>query len=195
MLLRRILHGRYEMGCANPNRASRAPRMGEAAERGVQDAVRASPRPLFSSRLTQYRHVRAHTNVPVPQVYAYGRASLRHDDPKEQSCYMMMELAAGQPLDAEFFKSPPERRQHFFTDLINILAELRGLEFHAAGSLMPSRPGDMSSDPVVVNAISMPINELYIQGDIPPLRRQWHRLPRLRPSSSPKSTVYSGIRI
>lgn len=122
------------------------------------------PSPLCSSRLTQYRYVRAHTNVPVPQVYAYGRASLRHDDSNEQSCYMMMEHAAGQPLDAEFFKSPPERRQHFFADLINILAELRGLEFHAAGSLMPSTPGDMSSDPVVVNTISMPINELYIQG-------------------------------
>lgn len=75
-----------------------------------------------------------------------------------------MEHAAGQPFDNELFKNPPERRQRFYTDLINIHAQLRGLQFHAAGSLMPSRPGDMSSDPVVVNAILMPINEIYTQG-------------------------------
>jgi hypothetical protein len=91
----------------------------------------------------------------------------------DETCYIIMERVHGRPLGDEQFKnSSAEARRQFFVDLINMMTQLRGLEFDAAGSLMPIRRGTFpiihslwsSTKPTVVSAISMPINELHTQG-------------------------------
>lgn len=61
-----------------------------------------------------------------------------------------------------------EHRRQFYSELIDIFAQLRGLEFSAAGSLMPAQPEGSDSMPVIAAAFSIPINELKIQGCSPP---------------------------
>lgn len=114
-----------------------------------------------------------------------------------------MERVHGQPLDImKLSKSPPETQRRFFASLI---AVLRRLDFDAAGSLMPSgrlegvslpgwlrtlfSPRVSRTKPVVVDAISIPVNELYIQGGraVPP------RLPS--PPTSTTQFIDAGFRL
>ena len=87
---------------------------------------------------------------------------------------MILERAKGQPLtDSKLLGSSTDRRQQLFADLIAILAQLRGLDFKAAGSLTPGRVGFFpmpswlraftSPEPIIDSAISMSTNEL-VQG-------------------------------
>lgn len=118
----------------------------------------------LQSEVHTMQYIRAHTILPIPRVYAYGRAPLRHGQATEQTCYTMMEHMDGEPLDTKFLESPIEHQRRFYADFIDVLAQLRGLEFHAAGSLMPRQPGDLSSEPAIISAISIPVNELYTEG-------------------------------
>jgi hypothetical protein len=88
---------------------------------------------------------------------------------------MILERAKGRPLtDSDILVSSPDRRQQLFADLIAILAQLRGLDFEAAGSLVPGRVGSfpmpgwlrafISPKPIIDSAISMSINELRQAG-------------------------------
>lgn len=75
---------------------------------------------------------------------------------------MVMDCVEGHPLDKTTFLGCSEDRRHqFYTELIDMLAQLRQLDFSAAGSLMPASC-DMT--PTVVGAFSIPINELQVQG-------------------------------
>lgn len=59
-------------------------------------------------------------------------------------------------------KATQERRNHFYSELIDILAQLRKLEFPMAGSLMPDPNGGL--EPVIGQLLSITINELQIEG-------------------------------
>ena len=69
----------------------------------------------------------------------------------------------GRPLDVELFAEDTRtRRDHFYSQLIDILAELRQLEFQSAGALMPDPIGH--DDPIVGPLLSIHINHLQKQG-------------------------------
>lgn len=55
-----------------------------------------------------------------------------------------------------------ERRDHFYAQFTNILAQMSQLELSSAGSLMPDPNG--GPDSVIGPLLSMHVNELQIQG-------------------------------
>lgn len=87
---------------------------------------------------------------------------------------MIQERVNGQQLTGlKLSESSADLRRQFYVDLISILAQLRGLNFNAAGSLMPGQRKAFpmprwleafSPEPVIVSAISMPINDMHVLG-------------------------------
>ncbi|KID81589.1 phosphotransferase enzyme family protein [Metarhizium guizhouense ARSEF 977] len=76
--------------------------------------------------------------------------------------FLIMDYVPGQSLDLHsLVNETEERRTQFFSELIDIFVQLRKLEFHAVGSLIPDPTGQ--SEYVVGNFLSMPMNELQIQ--------------------------------
>lgn len=57
-------------------------------------------------------------------------------------------------------EAPQDRRKHFYSELIDVLAQLYSVEFATAGSLMPAPAG--KSEPVVGDILSLPANELLM---------------------------------
>lgn len=86
---------------------------------------------------------------------------------------MIMEHIDGTSLtEAKLSESSEHCRRQFYTELIGILGQLRGLDFDAAGSLMPGWFEGLSN-PVVLDPISIPISDLRLHGHIlssPPAR-------------------------
>lgn len=107
------------------------------------------------------RYIQEHTNIPIPRVHAYGHARLLRDDPTKQA-FMILDYITGRPLtEREFLHSSEEHRRRLYSEIIDVFAQLRGLNFSAAGSLMPRL---LSTKPTVVGDISIPANELEVQG-------------------------------
>jgi hypothetical protein len=81
--------------------------------------------------------VREHTNIPIPRVYAYGHGQLRRDTSVHQ-VFMILDYIDGQPLTKKLLRnSSEESRRQFFGQVVDMFAQLRGLEFPRGGSLMP----------------------------------------------------------
>lgn len=139
------------------------------------------------------RYVRDHTNIPIPQVYAYGRSPLQQNTSARQA-FIVLDFIDGQPLTKKMLRESPEDcRRLFFGDMVDVFAQLRRLEFSRGGSLMPNttvgilarvlKPilhqqesftpqSTMDHDlgPKIVGAISMRKNELQVDGYTAPRR-------------------------
>lgn len=77
--------------------------------------------------------------------------------------FLILDYIHGRSLDImTLIKATQERRNHFYSELIDILAQLRKLEFPMAGSLMPDPNGGL--EPVIGQLLSITINELQIEG-------------------------------
>lgn len=77
--------------------------------------------------------------------------------------YLILEYIPGQSLDVQSLAEYTlERRNHFYSQLINSLAQMRQLKFPCAGSLRPNPSG--GSNPVVGPMLSIHINEMEAQG-------------------------------
>ncbi|ROT40647.1 hypothetical protein SODALDRAFT_338349 [Sodiomyces alkalinus F11] len=107
------------------------------------------------------RYIQNKTKIPLPRIHAYGRGeSLIRDSPTTQA-YLILDFVDGRSIDLQALsEDTPQRRKHFFSQFIEIMAQLRQLEFNATGSLMPDHGG--RPEPVVGGALSIPINELQI---------------------------------
>ncbi|KAI8722685.1 APH domain-containing protein [Fusarium sp. LHS14.1] len=94
------------------------------------------------------------TKIPVPHVHGYGRdAELTKASTRTQA-FLIVDVIRGEPLDKKLLiEAEEEHRRSFFSQLIDILAELRQLEFPLIGSLMPNPDG--STQPVLGPVISM----------------------------------------
>lgn len=122
------------------------------------------------------RYVKAKTRIPVPQVYAYGRAQLLANQSSSHA-FMMMDCVPGSSFTQErYWEGCADERWRFFSDLVDILAQLYSLELPAAGSLMPSPDGD-SEPPAIVGALSVSRNTLLRNGS------------RVQSSTAAKSTA------
>jgi len=74
-----------------------------------------------------------------------------------------MDYVPGQPLDVQSLAADTrERRDYFYSQLIDIFAQMRQIEFSSAGSLMPDPCGD--DNPVMGPFSSIHINEMQVRG-------------------------------
>ncbi|KAG8418520.1 hypothetical protein J3459_012390 [Metarhizium acridum] len=151
----------------------------EPAVHDVWDKVR--------SEAYTMQYLQDHTNIPIPQVYAYGRSRLRRCTSALQ-VFMVLDYISGQPLTKKLLRdSSEEYRRQFFGELVDMFAQLRGLEFPRGGSLMPNASSgiwarlrafifsgeesftpqstkNFKFGPKVVGAFSMRKNELQVDG-------------------------------
>lgn len=75
--------------------------------------------------------------------------------------FIVTDFILGKPLDKKLLiKAKEEHRRKFYSQLIDILAELRKLEFPSIGSLMPAPDG--SPQPVVGPILSMSAASLHL---------------------------------
>ncbi|KAG5757566.1 hypothetical protein H9Q72_014292 [Fusarium xylarioides] len=118
----------------------------------------------LQSEVCTMRYIQENTQIPIPRIHAYGQARLLHNDSAKQA-FMILDHVEGQPLvDHQLLSSSEEHRRQFYSELIDIFTQLRRLEFSAAGSLMPGQPEGSCSKPTIVDAFSIPMNDLRIQG-------------------------------
>ncbi|RSL82363.1 hypothetical protein CEP51_005221 [Fusarium floridanum] len=113
------------------------------------------------SEVMTMRHIESQTAIPLPRIRAYGRGErLVRDSPATQA-YIILDFVPGRSLDLQALaKDTVPRRKYFYSQLIDVMAQLRQLEFTAAGSLMPADDG--GPDPAIGNLLSIPSNELRI---------------------------------
>ncbi|EEU37168.1 uncharacterized protein NECHADRAFT_78356 [Fusarium vanettenii 77-13-4] len=106
------------------------------------------------SEVATIEYLERNTRIPVPHVHAYGRdAELTKTNTGTQA-FLIAEVIRGEPLDKKLLiEAEEEQRRNFFSQLIDILAELRQLEFPLIGSLMLNPDG--SPQPSLVPVISM----------------------------------------
>ncbi|OAA66650.1 Aminoglycoside phosphotransferase [Niveomyces insectorum RCEF 264] len=85
-----------------------------------------------------------------------------HKDDATQCAYMILDYIAGQSINVKTFaEDTRERKTHLYAQLIDILAQLRQLEFAVSGSLMPDPDG--GPEPVVGDLVCIEHNELLKQ--------------------------------
>ncbi|KAK7398510.1 hypothetical protein QQX98_012118 [Neonectria punicea] len=96
--------------------------------------------------------------IPIPRVYAYGQAQLLHNSSAKHAFMILDHIKGQQLVERQLSTSSEEHRRRFYSELVDIFAQLRSLEFSAAGSLMPN-PAD-ESEPIVGDFMDIAINEL-----------------------------------
>ncbi|KAK7431680.1 hypothetical protein QQZ08_001899 [Neonectria magnoliae] len=111
------------------------------------------------SEVTTMRYIECNTTIPIPHVHAYGRGVELIKGGSTTQAFLIYECISGQSLNIRMLTNASKgQRGQFYDDLINILAQLRKLEFPKAGSLMPDP--DNGSEPIVGGLLSMATNEL-----------------------------------
>ncbi|KAH0601266.1 hypothetical protein MHUMG1_00138 [Metarhizium humberi] len=103
------------------------------------------------------KYIKDNTTIPIAQVLTYGI----HDEIIQgaKTPFIIMDLIPGQKLHTKtFLCATKAQRQRLYTDLIDILSQLRKLEFPAGGSLMPN-PEDDKCSPILGPFLSITANE------------------------------------
>jgi hypothetical protein len=97
----------------------------------------------------------------VPHIHAFGRDGFIDERNPTGHAFIIQDYIPGSSLDIlTFRKAPLERRKYFYTQLIDILAQLRQQEFDHSGSLMPDPLG--GDTPVVGPLLSIELNDLQL---------------------------------
>ncbi|RTE81738.1 hypothetical protein BHE90_003738 [Fusarium euwallaceae] len=106
------------------------------------------------SEAATIEYLERETRIPVPHMHAYGRdAELTKTSTRTQA-FLIVDAIQGEPLDKKhLIGAEEEHRRKFFSQLIDILAELRQQEFPLMGSLMPNPDG--SPKPILGPVMSM----------------------------------------
>ncbi|CAK7220500.1 hypothetical protein SCUCBS95973_004178 [Sporothrix curviconia] len=123
------------------------------------------------SEVATMRYVRQQTTIPVARVHAYGRHNLIRADADSTTVvatdcvYTILDFIPGHSIDMALTDDTQERRAHLYVQVIDVLVQLRGLEFDTGDSLYPgpdSEPDNSSeSEPIIGNLLSILDNELY----------------------------------
>ncbi|EXL67384.1 hypothetical protein FOPG_16490 [Fusarium oxysporum f. sp. conglutinans race 2 54008] len=116
----------------------------------------------LQSEVATMRYVKNKTKIPLPDIHAYGRnEKLVHDSSTTQA-FLILDFVSGQPLDLQALRDDTlSRRKHFYAQLIEVMTQLRTLEFTKSGSLMPGH----EAVPVVDNVLSIPLNEFQVDSN------------------------------
>ncbi|KAF4969262.1 hypothetical protein FZEAL_10262 [Fusarium zealandicum] len=111
------------------------------------------------SEVATMQYIQSKTAIPIPHIHAYGRGEQLIRGSRATQSYLILDSIPGRPLDVQALAhETTNRRKHFYSQLIDVLAQLRQLEFTMAGSLTPNPHG--GSNPIVGELLSIPINEL-----------------------------------
>ncbi|KAJ4309090.1 hypothetical protein N0V84_011709 [Fusarium piperis] len=106
------------------------------------------------SEVTTIEYLERNTRIPVPHVRAYGRDIGLTKTGRRTQMFVIADAIQGEPLDKKLLMEvEEEHRRNFFSQLIDILTDIRQLEFPLIGSLMPNPDG--SREPVLGPVISM----------------------------------------
>ncbi|OAA35033.1 phosphotransferase enzyme family protein [Metarhizium rileyi] len=98
------------------------------------------------------------TQIPVARVRAYGSDEKLSNRSNMDFFFLIVDFIPGRSLSPRMlFESTTEQRAMFFSQLIDILVELRQTKFPALGSLMLKSKGEL---PDVGHLRSIPLNEL-----------------------------------
>ncbi|RSL50343.1 hypothetical protein CEP51_015358 [Fusarium floridanum] len=110
------------------------------------------------SEVATMRFIKSKTTIPIPRVYGYGQSTQLTKN-GSLTTFMICDFVPGQSLRFDDINNATtETRTQFLGELVDILLQLRRLEFPAAGSLMPNLVDD--SEPIVGGFLGMAINEL-----------------------------------
>ncbi|TAQ89082.1 hypothetical protein B7494_g2604 [Chlorociboria aeruginascens] len=113
------------------------------------------------SEVATIRYLQTKTTIPVPYIYAFGRGGTVDENPTGHT-YIIHSYIPGQSLDIlAFRKKTPEQRKYFYSQLVDLFAQLRQQEFAYAGSLMPDPDG--GTTPWVGPLLSLQLNDLQIE--------------------------------
>ncbi|KAH8821747.1 phosphotransferase enzyme family protein [Xylogone sp. PMI_703] len=99
-------------------------------------------------------YLKRNTTIPLPRVHAYGRDAELTKTGTGTQMFLITDFILGRPLNKKLLNEASEEyRRNLYSGLIDVLAELRRLEFPLIGSLMPNPNG--TADPVLGPAICM----------------------------------------
>ncbi|KAF5978429.1 phosphotransferase enzyme family [Fusarium coicis] len=105
------------------------------------------------------RYIKSKTKIPLPDIHAHGQNEKLVRDGSTTQAFLILDFVAGPALDLQALSDDTlPRRKHFYAQLIEVLAQLRMLEFTKSGSLMPGH----EAVPVVDNVLSIPLNEFQV---------------------------------
>lgn len=86
------------------------------------------------------RYIKSKTTVPLPDIHAYGRENSLTRNSSTIPAFLILDFLPGRPLDLQALANDTLlRRKHFYTQLIELMAQLRKLEFASSGSLILDR--------------------------------------------------------
>ncbi|RYC77892.1 hypothetical protein BFJ63_vAg19234 [Fusarium oxysporum f. sp. narcissi] len=116
----------------------------------------------LQSEVATMRYIKNKTKIPLPDIHAYGRNEKLVRDSSTTQAFLILDFVSGQPLDLQALRDDTlSRRKHFYAQLIEVMAQLRTLEFTKSGSLMPGH----EAVPVVDNVLSIPLNEFQVDSN------------------------------
>lgn len=102
------------------------------------------------------------TTIPVPHIHGFGPASAPDEHNPTGLAYIILDYIPGRSLDLlSLLQDSRPRRGHFYSQLFEILGELRRQEFDRAGSLMLDPDGGPA--PVLGPSLSLQLNELQVE--------------------------------
>ncbi|KAL2192125.1 kinase-like protein [Thermothelomyces heterothallicus CBS 203.75] len=138
-------------------------------EDGTRWVVRIPLEPYISnvwdkvqSEVATVRYLQTKTTIPVPHIHAFGRGGTVDEKNPTGHAYIIQSYIPGQSLDIVAFRwKDITQREYFYSQLVDIFAQLRQQEFPYAGSLMPDPDG--ATSPVVGPLLSIQLNELQLQ--------------------------------
>lgn len=108
------------------------------------------------------RYIERNTTIPLPHVHGFGPGGTVDEHNPTGHAFLILDYIPGNSLNIlSFVKDSRERRNRFYSQLIDILAQLRQHEFDHAGSLMPDPDG--GPNPIVGHSLSIELNELQIR--------------------------------
>ncbi|KAL2760493.1 hypothetical protein ACRALDRAFT_2024460 [Sodiomyces alcalophilus JCM 7366] len=111
--------------------------------------------------VTTIQYLERNTGIHVPHVRAYGRDAKLTKTNVGTQVFLIADFIPGKPLDKNALVEAKEaHRRNFYSQLIDILADLRRLEFPLIGTLMPN--SDDPSQPRLGPVISMATTTLRL---------------------------------
>ncbi|OAQ97647.1 hypothetical protein LLEC1_05614 [Akanthomyces lecanii] len=112
------------------------------------------------SEVATLKYIRSHTTIPIPTVRAFGKDAVLTSDKSTTQMFLISDRLPGLPLKEDRLAEADDvTRRTFLRQLFEYLAQLRSLEFHRIGSLMPTT----TRDPVIGETQSFSTNDLGIQ--------------------------------
>ncbi|PNY23876.1 Uncharacterized protein TCAP_06180 [Tolypocladium capitatum] len=126
------------------------------------EPVVARPWEKVVSEVATIQYLQQKTSIPVPRIRGHGRGAKLMKDSSATQVYVVADLVEGDMLDKKLLiEGQEEHRKGFYSELIDILAELRKLEFPSIGSLLPNPDGGPHPIPSLPNLKSA---KAYMKG-------------------------------